>query len=141
MQIDAVELTKDDKFWENEKEIQANALNYITKMKDLKPYDLHKIGPSTYDINMTADSLGTAKKRKGKGKKASKSEGGTSKTQTSKKRGKANDKDANKKAAKKQNLPGLMDEIPEEDAPQREDTDVSDDSEEADDAKYDPLNR
>lgn len=55
MQIDAVELTKDEKFWENEKEIQASAVNYIKQMKDLKPYDLHKIGPSTYDINISAD--------------------------------------------------------------------------------------
>ena len=45
-------------------------------MKDIKPYDMHKIGTSTYDINMVAETTGGNKKKKGgnkgKSKKAAK---------------------------------------------------------------------
>ena len=147
MQIDARELTKDEKFWETEKEIQANAAKYITQLKDINPYDLHKIGTSAYEINMLADSSAPGKKKRGgkgksKGKKSKegKKGGGGGGAAVGGKKRKVEDKTANQPKVRRQVLPGLMDEIPEENAPVKDDTDVSDFSDEEDpDGIYDPL--
>ena len=45
MTINASELTKDKNFWKTESEIQEKAVQFINQMKNLKPYDVHKLQP------------------------------------------------------------------------------------------------
>ena len=64
MTIDPSELTKDKKFWQSENEIQDKAVDYINKFKRMRPYDIHKLHPQTYDLKMIGDpNSGGAKKR------------------------------------------------------------------------------
>ena len=70
MQIDAKELTKDEKFWDTEKEIQTNAAKFITQLKDIKPYDLYDIGTTSYGMDFNADNPVSGKKKRGKGGKS-----------------------------------------------------------------------
>lgn len=52
MTIDAKDLTKDRKFWISEHEIQDKALPFIKQLAKMRPYDIAKINPSTYDTKM-----------------------------------------------------------------------------------------
>ena len=51
----ASELTGDKNFWKTEEEISASARGYINQLKYVKPYDVHKLQPQTYDLKMLGD--------------------------------------------------------------------------------------
>jgi len=55
MTINAAELTKDKNFWKQESEIQERAVQFINQMKRIKPFDVHKLQPQTYDLKMLGD--------------------------------------------------------------------------------------
>lgn len=65
MTINAAELTKDRNFWKLEKEILDRACDFINAMKRIKPFDVHKLQPQTYDLKMLGDpQSGRAAKKK-----------------------------------------------------------------------------
>lgn len=67
MTIDAKDLTKDKQFWKTEEEIQQKAQYFINQLTRLKPFDVHKIQPQTYDLKMVGDpGRGAQKKKSGK---------------------------------------------------------------------------
>ena len=52
MTIDPKELTRDQKFWASELDVQEQALPFMRQLARMRPYDIKKINPSTYDTKM-----------------------------------------------------------------------------------------
>lgn len=123
----ASELTKDKKFWQTEQQIMELAAREINKLKRIKPYDVHKLQPQTYDLKMLGDPQ-SGRPSKKKNQAADK-----------KKKEKVEKKQQKKTAAKLGNDgKGLLDEIEEDD---RDDKDSDIGSDDVPDDKYDPLAR
>lgn len=124
--IDAKQLAKDKGFWKAEAEIHEKANVYLRYLSRLKPYDVHKIQPQTYDLKMIGDPSGGRKKK--------------SSVEVKNKKKNAMANIAKKKAAAKigGDGGGLLDDIVEEEEGKGDDFE-EEESDETPDDKYDPL--
>lgn len=124
------DLTNDKNYWKTEQEIQEKAQLYIKQFMNVKPYDIHKLQPHTYDLKMVGDPNSGGRKKNSK--------------EIDKKKADAEKKQKKKAAAKLGNdtkAIGLLDDIEEEAKAEEKDSSDDESDEGGPDDKYDPLSK